>query len=173
MAAILYPLFASTLIAAMPADKPAAPDKEHFVQMSVYEGLKEDGVSLKLAAALVENPDFVPKCMLCDQTRRALSDYAKLDKAPAAAPNKGLTPELAKGLVSANKDVRRAAFRDLIDNYVERGYARYDFTAETKKQMEQFVKAMEYKPKDGTLPNELKFCPSCDGACRKKPKLTM
>ena len=159
------------LAAASPMDKPAAPDKENFVRLSVYEGLKEDGVPLKLAAELAENPDFVPKCLLCDQTRRAFADYSKFDKAPAPKEGAGLTKELARGLTSTEKDVRRGALRDLIDNYVDRGYARYDLTAEQRKDLEKTVKSREYVPKSGTFPDGLKFCPSCDGACRKKPKV--
>src|SRR5262245_25712483 len=62
------------------ADRPGGPD---FLRGAIYEGLKEDGVSPRLAAQLAENPDFVPKCLICDATISALKKYAELTEAPA------------------------------------------------------------------------------------------
>ncbi|MBX9625325.1 MAG: hypothetical protein K2X82_16075, partial [Gemmataceae bacterium] len=55
-----------------------------YVRQAVLDGLAEDGVDPKLAAGLLERPDFVPKCPLCDATRAAFREYAGRGAAPAA-----------------------------------------------------------------------------------------
>jgi len=139
----------------------------------VYQGLFEDGVAPALAATLARNPDYVGKCPVCDSTKAAFEKYGKLSRAPVAAAGRGLPEEWTKKLNSGDADVRRAAMRDLVQRYIDRGYERANFKADEKAAMEAALKAMEFKLKDlnGSLPNGLKFCPSCDGTCRVRQKL--
>ncbi|MDB5313781.1 MAG: hypothetical protein JWO38_7983 [Gemmataceae bacterium] len=181
MSALLKRVLTVALVAAGPTPASVAspggrgsPTNSDFVRKSVYQGLKEDGVPPALAARLAENPDFVPKCPLCWQTQEALKEYGKLAAVPVPKAGHGLPDDLARRLVSTDSSVRRVALRDLVDRYVERGYTRSGLKAEEKAELEKAVKEMRSVPKNPNagLPNGLKFCPSCDGACRIRPATT-
>jgi hypothetical protein len=146
---------------------------EEFVFTSVRAGLRDDGVPPALAVRLTENPDFVPKCPLCAATLKALKEYGRLATAPAPKAGCGLDPRLAARLTSTEAGVRHAALRDLVAGYMDRGYAGANLTAAERGDLERRVKEMRMVPKDPAagFGNGLKFCPSCDGACRVRPEV--
>jgi hypothetical protein len=57
------------------AEKPEAIKPGEFVYRSVLDGLTEDGFSPTLAAQIAKGPDFLPKCLLCQPTLRAMTEY--------------------------------------------------------------------------------------------------
>jgi hypothetical protein len=156
---------------ALPGTGAALPKADEFVRAAVYDGLAADGVSPLLAEELARNPDFIKGCGLCEATHKAITEYAKLAKAPAAKPGRGLAQETVKKLRSEDRDVRLAALRDLISRYMGFAYDKANLPAAQRAVLEQRVKAMVLQlknPEDG-LPMGLPFCPSCDGACKKPP----
>jgi hypothetical protein len=170
---VLAAVGAVPAIPAPPAPVAATPDAGTFVYDSVLTGLTEDGTPPAVVVLLAKQDDFVPKCLLCDQTKKALTEYGKLKDAPAAKQGKGLPEDLAKRLKSDKDETRRTALRELVDRYVTQAYARGELTTAQKTELEKKLLGMRYVPKDpnGGLPNGLRFCPSCDGACRVQPKL--
>jgi hypothetical protein len=154
-----------------PRAEKKTPDAGEFLRAAVYDGLAADGVSLDLARELAVNPDFIKGCKICEVTHTALAEYAKLAKAPAAKPGRGLTEETVKKLRSADRDVRLPALRDLINRYMGFAYDKVNLPADQRGDLERQVKAMalQLKNPSDSLPGGLPFCPSCDGACRKPP----
>lgn len=144
-----------------------------FVYHAVLDGLTEDGVSPLFAAALAKNqggpanPDFLGKCSLCAPTLRALIDYSQRKDAAKPKEGKGMTVDLAKHLDSKEDRTRRAAIREMVAGYMERAYARDTITAEQRAKLEKELLKMRGVPKGGD--DAVKFCPSCDGACRLLP----
>ena len=114
--------------------------------------------------------DFVVKCPICANTRKAFFTHSDLKSAPAAKEDRGLTEDLAKRLKSDADATRRIALRELVQRYIERGYVRGEFTAAERaavqKELEQWRKDAMPGLREGQ-----KFCLSCDGACRLTPKL--
>jgi hypothetical protein len=147
------------------------PDAGEFVRAAVYDGLAADGVSPDLARELANNPDFIKGCKLCEVTHTAIAEYANLVKAPAAKPGRGLAEETVKKLRSEKAEVRLPALRDLIIRYMGFAYDRANLPAAQQALLQQGVKSLvlQLKDPDGPLPGNMPFCPSCDGACRKKP----
>jgi hypothetical protein len=142
------------------------PNMFEFVSQSVQTGLKTDGVPRELAARLViRNEDFVSQCLLCKATREALHVHSRLDQQPAGP---GLDAKLITKLDSADATVRRAAFRDLIQGYIERGYALNNFNADQRKVLETEL-MREREQSMGVKKPEMAFCPSCDGVCCMSP----
>ncbi len=134
-----------------------------FIESSVMEGMKEDGVPREFAAQLARNPDYLGKCSLCMPTREAFVLYSKLEKRPEG---KGLKEDLRVRLASAEAEVRHAALRELVQKYVERGYAKATMSQDERTAMQKMI-AEERKNRMGGLPKGQKFCPACDGAsCR-------
>ena len=107
---------------------------------------------------------------MCDSTLRALKDYGGRKKAEVAKEGKGLSEALADRLKSKDNDTRRAALRELITGYMNRGYDRSTISAEQRKVLEDELLKMRGVPKGNGSPDSLKFCPSCDGACRLLPQ---
>ena len=154
-----------------PGPAPQVPDAKPFVRGAVYDGLTADGVSPDFARELADHPDFIKGCGLCEATHKAFTEYAKLAKAPAAKPGRGLAQETVKKLRSADREVRLAALRDLIARYMAFAYDQANLPTAQRAELEKRVKAMALQlknPEDG-LPMGLPFCPSCDGACKKPP----
>jgi hypothetical protein len=164
-AVLAAPVLAETL-------KARAIDPGDFVYKAVLDGLTEDGVTLLLAASLAKNPDseypdFLAKCPLCAPTLRALKEYSERKYVAIPKEGKGLPTELAKRLESKDSATRRAAIRELVAGYMDRGYARITLTAEQRQTLEKELLSIRMVPKNNE--NGLKFCPSCDGACRLLP----
>jgi len=154
-----------------PGAETKAPDAGEFLRAAVYDGLAADGVSPDLARELATNPDFIKGCKICEVTHTALEQYAKLAKAPAAKPGRGLAPETVKKLRSKDSDVRLPALRDLINRYMGFAYDRAGLPAAQRGDLEKQVKGMALQlknPAEG-LPGGMPFCPSCDGACKQRP----
>jgi hypothetical protein len=180
MTRLLMCLAAAATVLACPAHSPAGGDEkcrqmaaEFFVLEAIQDGLRDDAVPPALAAALVaKQGDFVPKCRLCELARQALTEYSKetAPKAPAAV--RGLPQDMTRRLKSADDAVRRDALRDLITRYMDRAYLAKTITPEYRAELEKRIQAMAFVPKNPAegLPGGLKFCPSCDGACRVRPK---
>lgn len=137
-----------------------------FIQNSVFDGLKQDGVPRAFAAQLAANPDYVGKCSLCASTREALILYSKLDKQPGG---KGLKEDLRTRLAGANAEVRHSALRELVQQYMERGYAKAKLTPEERTAMQQVIEGIR-KASMGGLSKGQKFCPACDGASCSLPR---
>jgi hypothetical protein len=137
-----------------------------FIQSSVFDGLKEDGVSREFAAQLSRNPDYVGKCSLCSPTREAFVLYSKLEKQPEG---KGLKEDLRTRLASANAEVRHSALRELVQQYMERGYAKAKMSADERMAMQKVIEEQR-KASMGGLPKGQKFCPACDGASCALPR---
>jgi hypothetical protein len=131
-----------------------------FIQSSVFDGLKEDGVPREFAAQLAHNPDFLGKCSLCAPTQDAFVQYSKLDKQPEG---KGLKEDLRTRLASDNPKVRRSALRELVQQYMESGYAKAKMSPEERLAMQRVIEDVRKASMSG-LPRGQKFCPSCDGA---------
>jgi hypothetical protein len=159
------------LAAAPTADTPKPPDAAKFLFESVRDGLAEDGAPPDLARELAKrDDDFVPKCGICGATHKALFAYGDLKVAPAAKEGRGLSEELTKRLKSNTDEVRRAALRELIQRYIERGYVRAECSAETRAAIQKELEIWRKQAMPGLRAGQ-KFCPSCDGACRLTPKL--
>jgi hypothetical protein len=152
-----------------PVDKPQSLKPEEFLYQAVLDGLTEDGVLPALAGSIAQNPDFFAKCSLYNPTHRAFEEYAKRMSADKPKEGKGLSDDLAKKLKSTDKDIRRAALRELVAGYMDRGYGRTTIAADQKKSLEKALLEMRGVPKANGDPNGFKFCPSCDGACRLLP----
>src|SRR5262245_33722504 len=153
-----------------PANAPNTPDAHAFVKQAILNGLAEDGVPPALVRELAERSDFVSKCEICGGTETAFREYAKLNRAPAAKEGKGLPEDLVKRLKSDKTEVRHPALRELVQRYIDWEYARLDLTADQKKAFQQRLEDVR-KGAMGNLRDGQKFCPSCDGACRRTPKL--
>jgi hypothetical protein len=141
-----------------------------FIQDSVLAGLTEDGVAPALAEALAKNNDYVPKCGLCSPMRTALELHGKLKTVPAAREGKGLSEDLVKRLKSDKSETRHAALRELTQRYIMWGYEKFNLTAEQKAVLQREMEEMR-KHAMGNLPQGQKYCPSCDGATCRTPKL--
>ena len=130
MPRLLMCLAAAATVLACPAHSPAGGDEkcrqmaaEFFVLEAIQNGLRDDAMPPALAAALVaKQGDFVPKCMLCELTRKALTEYSKEAAPNAPAAGRGLPQDIARRLKSADDAVRRGALRDLITRYMDRAY---------------------------------------------------
>jgi hypothetical protein len=158
-----------------PAETVAAPvaatDSGEFIFQSVLTGLADDGVPRELAKALAQaQDDFVSKCRICGMTRKALFAYSELQNAPAAKDGKGLPENLAKRLKSDKTETRHAALRELTQRYIEQGFAKLAPTPEQKDAMKKELEQLR-KVAMGALPAGQKYCPSCDGATCRIPKL--
>jgi hypothetical protein len=143
-----------------------------FVYHAVLDGLTEDGVSPLFAAALTKhqdggNPDFLGKCTLCTPTLRAIEEYSGRKEAAKPKEGKGMTLDLARRLESKESGTRRAVIRELVAGYMDRAYAQTTISAEQRQTLEKELMKMRSVPKGGD--DGLKFCPSCDGACRLLP----
>jgi hypothetical protein len=155
-------LEAKNLVAFAKALKIDEDAMDRFITDSIVAGLKEDGVPRELAGKLAKNPDFLGKCTLCRPTQRGFVKYSELDKQPNG---KGLPEELQTRLSSKDVPTRHAALRELVQKYVERGYAGKSLNDEQQKEMRQMI--VKHRPnREIQLPNGQTFCPSCDGtAC--------
>ena len=131
-----------------------------FISTSVLDGLKEDGAPREFAMQLSRNPDYVGKCSLCAPTREAFVRYSQLEKQPEG---KGLKEDLRVRLASANAEIRHAALRELVQKYMERGYAKANMSPEERTAMRNKIDE-ERKRSMGGLPRGQTFCPACDGA---------
>jgi hypothetical protein len=152
------------------ADAPSVPDASEFLQSAIASGLEEDGVTLTLASDLAKRDDFLGKCSICGPSRKAFAEYGSRRVQPKAAEGKGLPEELVKRLKSDKAEVRQPALRDLVARYMERAYAKSNFTTEQKTALQAKLEQWR-KDMSGALPAGQKFCPSCDGATCRGPKL--
>ena len=156
---------------ASPRVVPAAKvDAGEFIYRSVLDGLAADGVPPALAATLAKNDDFLKKCGICGMTRKAMSVHGELKNAPVAKAGRGLRDDLVKRLMSKDDAVRRVALRELIQRYIDFGYAGLDVAVEQKQALQAELELMR-KNAVGGLEKGQKYCPSCDGACRLTPKI--
>ena len=148
-----------------------APGATEFLKRAILDGLAEDGVPPALARVLAKNPDFLGKCPICGPTQDALAKYGQLTIQPAAREGKGLPNDLMHRLESAKTEVRHAALRELVQRYIEREYTRLELTAEERAKLHNQFEKMRKSGMHGLRPGQ-KFCPSCDGATCRTPKLT-
>ncbi len=172
MAAAIFAAAGGVVAAPRPAAAPAAAtDAGDFIFRSVLGGLADEGVPRELAKALAKaEGDFVPKCGICGMTRKALFSHAELKDAPVAKEGKGLPEDLAKRLKSDKSETRHAALRELTQRYIEQGYAKLAPTPEQKAALQKELEQMR-KDAMGALPAGQKYCPSCDGATCRIPKV--
>lgn len=165
LSTILLGVFAAT---AQAGDQKGVetPNMYEFISQSVQSGLKADGAPRELAARLLNcNEDFVAKCSLCKATREGLYLYSKFEQQPAGP---GLDPKLTAKLDSKDATIRRAALRDLVQRYIERGYSSFKMNADQRQVLETELKR-EREQSMGIKGAELAFCPSCDGVCCMAP----
>jgi hypothetical protein len=168
--ATLLPRFKPKPAPEQPVSAVSAPAVSDFVFDAVTCGLTEDGVPPALAAQLARRDDFLPKCGICTPTRKALADYGKLKGIPTAKEGKGLPGEVVKRLKSDDNQTRHLALRELVQRYIEREYAKRDLTAEQRTALQKDLEQIRTNVMGG-LRGDQKFCPSCDGACRRTPRL--
>lgn len=131
-----------------------------FINDSIMNGLKEDGVPREFVALLAKNDDYFGKCMLCRPTQQAFQQYSQTAKQPEG---KGLKEDLRTKLSSTDLPTRHAGLRELVQIYMERGYAKAKMPAEEQKAMQQIIEQHRKAGATGLAKGQ-KFCPSCEGA---------
>ena len=147
-----------------------APEATEFLRRAILDGLAEDGVPPALARVLSKKPDFLGKCPICGPTQDALAKYGQLTIQPAAKEGKGLPNDLTHRLESVRTEVRQAALRELVQRYIEREYTRLELTAGERAELHNQLETMRKSGMHGLRPGQ-KFCPSCDGATCRAPKV--
>lgn len=167
------------IVAVAPACTSAPPtalirNPSRFVFLAVLEGLYEDGVDPRAAAALLRpgpGPGhFVDKCPLCEPVRFAFEVYAA-HPGPRMFDfrEEPLPDALRDGLKSPERPRRLAALRDLVDRHVAR---RLDRSALTDAERQAFrAWALDARKQGMTMKRDDfgDYCPSCDGGnCLKK-----
>jgi hypothetical protein len=147
--------------------KPASyPKAIEFVTGAVRDGLTRDGVPRELARQLEASDDFVPRCRLCSAVRRALGEYANLERQPAGP---GLPEELVKRLRDNRKEVRRAALRELVEKYVRQHIEATKLDREEQQALQATLTVLREQMIGLAQATGFEFCPSCDGACLIAP----
>lgn len=159
-------MIAAILAVCIAAGEPATPMPEmnEFIVTSMIEGLRGDAFPRELAWQLVgHDEDFVEKCRLCIAARDGIHRYAN---SAGESTGSKLDGEFLKQLQDKNPKIRQSALRDLIQDYIDRGYQRFHFSAEHRKAMQAKIDA-ERKVSMSVKPEALDYCPSCDGlSCR-------
>lgn len=106
------------------------------------------------------NGYFIPKCVICDATRSAFKEVAKIPQDSTKTVN--YRRVLTSG--SPEEPFRLEAFDELIQELVKNHYARLEFTQDQVDAMNEKLNAE--KKKSMALANGRK-CPSCDGSTVK------
>ncbi len=147
-------------------DKPATKiGMDVFLMDAMVAGLKADGVDRELAKKLAKQEEnFVPKCGICGMVRKGLFFYSESKEQPASETP--VKPEVVKKLSATDRDVRFAALKDLVQKYISAAMEKTPMTKEAKAQLQEDLERAR-KEAMGIMSKEQKYCPSCDGACKK------
>lgn len=139
---------------------------DRFIYFALMQGLAKDGMPVDIAKSIVseaQGPNFVPKCGICDATRKAFSDYAKYGDAYSQRKNP------YKDLISKDNAKRHEAIRDLIDKYTSAFITQLQLSELEMEKLQNKLANMRKQGMNGMNENfGSKFCPSCDGVTHQK-----
>ncbi len=139
-------------------EKDKLPSVKDFMFDAVKEGLVEMNFMRWQCKEIGGNAGFfIPKCVICDATRRAFKEVAEIPEDSTRTVN--YRRVLTSG--PADEPFRLQAFDELIQELVKNHYVRLEFTQEQVDAMNKKLNAE--KKKSMALANGRK-CPSCDGA---------
>jgi hypothetical protein len=139
---------------------------EEFLEEAMLKGMQADGFPQNHARWIAENTDvfFVGKCPICMPVERGIRKYLdsyvqKTSTVPA---------ELLDGLALGDKEKKQKTFSNLVNRYVERYFEELAMNAREKTDMLSQLEAARKVGMERKTASFGTFCPSCDGACKKK-----
>jgi len=139
---------------------------DDFLEEAMLKGMQAEGFPQNHARWIVENSDifFVGKCPICMPIERGIRKYLEgYVQKTASIPS-----ELLDGLALGDKESKQKTFSNLVNRYVERYFETLAMNAREKTDMLSQLEAARKVGMELKLANFGPFCPSCDGACKKK-----
>lgn len=136
---------------------------ERFLYFAVIRGLAKDGMPLSIAnhvAKEQQGENFVPKCKICESTKRAFADYSKLGTTYHTETNPA--PELA----AEEADKRHEALKTLIDKYSSSFITLLNLSQIEQEKLQNALGLLKKQGMAGLKKETFgsNFCPSCSGA---------
>jgi len=136
---------------------------DRFLYFAVLRGLAKDGMPLSIAnnvAKEQQGDNFVPKCKICESTRKAFNDYAQFGTTYHTETNPA--PEL----VADKADERHEALKTLIDKYSSSFLTLLSLSAIEQEKLQSALGMMKKQGMTGLKKETFgsNFCPSCAGA---------
>ena len=131
---------------------------QNFLYEAFLTGLKEDNVSKEMVKIIANSNIFVPKCPICDTTRKALSAY----KGPNLLKKQNLPDEIITGM-NGSREQKMEALKQLTSRYTQRHIQKQSIPEEALENLTQLLEKMRKQGMKTKPSNFGDYCPSCEG----------